>query len=226
MYTIQFQRDSLLPRERLVAVGPERLSNQELLAILLRTGTKNQPVTLLAHQLLQELDSLTTLRDLSIEELQTMTGIGKVKAIEMKAMIELGRRIHQTDIPKRSRVTGSNQLAKKMMSEIGNEKQEHLVALYLNTQNQILYQRTIFIGSVDRSLAVPREILHYGVKCMASAIIVVHNHPSGVVKPSQNDVQFTSNLKESCELLGLSLLDHIIVGKRDYFSFREEAEVL
>ncbi|MGT2911831.1 RadC family protein [Streptococcus cameli] len=225
MYTIQFKEEALLPRERLMAVGAERLSNQELLAILLRTGTKTQPVLHLAQELLAKIQHLANLKELSIEELQTLTGIGRVKAIEIKAMLELGKRISQSELILEERVLGSERLAKKMISEIGHEKQEHLVALYLNTQNQIISQKTIFIGSVDRSLAVPREILHYAVKCMATSVVVVHNHPSGMVEPSRNDIDFTGNLKKSCETLGLVLLDHVIVGKSNYFSFREESEL-
>lgn len=225
MYTIQFKEEALLPRERLLAVGAEKLSNQELLAILIRTGTKNEPVSILSQHLLQKLESLAALRDLSIEELQKLTGIGQVKAIEIKAMVELGRRVNQSEVMRKEQVLGSERLGRKMMAEIGKEKQEHLVALYLDTQNRIISQKTIFIGSVNRSIAEPREILHYAVKCMATSLIIVHNHPSGAISPSRNDAIFTEKLKESCETLGLILLDHLIVGHSSYYSFREESEL-
>ena len=225
MYQIDFKEESLLPRERLVEVGPERLSNQELLAIFIRTGTKNEPVTILSNKLLNQLENLANLRDLSIEELQTLTGIGRVKAIEIKAMIELGKRINQSHLLLNEQVLGSEKLGRKMIQEIGDKKQEHLVALYLNTQNQIIKQETIFIGSVNRSIAEPREILHHAIKCMATSVIIVHNHPSGSVHPSKNDLLFTVNLKQSCDVLGLVLLDHLIVGNKNYYSFREESEL-
>lgn len=225
MYQIDFKEEALLPRERLLEVGAERLSNQELLAIFIRTGTKKEPVSILSNNLLNRLETLAALRELSIEELQDLTGIGRVKAIEIKAMIELGKRINQSELLLNERILGSEKLGRKMIQELGDKKQEHLVALYLNTQNQIISQKTIFIGSVNRSIAEPREILHYAVKCMATSIIIVHNHPSGSVQPSKNDILFTENLKKSCETLGLVLLDHLIVGNKDYYSFREESEL-
>ncbi|HFI0056658.1 TPA: DNA repair protein RadC [Streptococcus suis] len=225
MYQIDFKEEALMPRERLLELGPERLSNQELLAIFIRTGTKKEPVSILSNNLHNQLENLAALRDLSIEELQSLTGIGRVKAIEIKAMIELGKRINQSEILLNDRILGSEKLGRKMIQEIGQQKQEHLVALYLNTQNQVIHQKTVFIGSVNRSIAEPREILHYAVKCMATSIIIVHNHPSGSVQPSKNDLLFTENLKDSCETLGLVLLDHLIVGQKDYYSFREESEL-
>lgn len=225
MYQIEFKEESLLPRERLMEVGAEKLSNQELLAIFIRTGTKKESVSHVSNNLLARLENLAALRELSIEELQQLTGIGKVKAVEIKAMIELGKRINQSELRLKGQVLGSEKLGRKMMQELGDKKQEHLVALYLNTQNQIISQKTIFIGSVNRSIAEPREILHYAVKCMATSLIIVHNHPSGSVDPSRNDVIFTETLKKSCETLGLVLLDHLIVGSSGYYSFREESEL-
>ncbi|HFI0083260.1 TPA: DNA repair protein RadC [Streptococcus suis] len=225
MYQIDFKEEALMPRERLLELGPERLSNQELLAIFIRTGTKKEPVSILSNNLHNQLENLAALKDLSIEELQSLTGIGRVKAIEIKAMIELGKRINQSELLLNDRILGSEKLGRKMIQEIGQQKQEHLVALYLNTQNQVIHQKTVFIGSVNRSIAEPREILHYAVKCMATSIIIVHNHPSGSVQPSKNDLLFTENLKDSCETLGLVLLDHLIVGQKDYYSFREESEL-
>lgn len=226
MYSISFQQNSLLPRERLLEVGPEGLSNQELLSIFIRTGTKQHPVQELATKILKEVDHLANLKGMSIEELQAICGIGRVKAIEIQAMIELGRRIHQSEITLQQKVLGSEKLASRMMQELGDKKQEHLVAIYLDTQNRIIQQKTIFIGSVNKSIAEPREILYYAVKNMATSVIIVHNHPSGSVQPSKNDLLFTQALKKSCNMLGLVLLDHLIVGKSRYFSFREEGELV
>lgn len=120
----------------------------------------------------------------------------------------------------------SERLAKKMMMELGDKKQEHLVAIYLDTQNRIIEQKTIFIGTVRRSIAEPREILYYACKNMATSVIIVHNHPSGSPAPSENDLNFTEKIKRSCDTIGIVCLDHIIVGKNDYYSFREETDVL
>ena len=226
MYSISFQEDSLLPRERLAKEGVEALSNQELLAILLRTGTRQASVFEIAQKVLNNLSSLTDLKKMTLQELQSLSGIGRVKAIELQAMIELGHRIHKHEILEMESILSSKKLAKKMQQELGDKKQEHLVALYLNTQNQIIHQQTIFIGSATRSIAEPREILHYAIKHMATSLILVHNHPSGAVAPSRNDDHVTKLVKEACDLMGIVLLDHLIVSRSSYFSYREKTDLI
>ena len=226
MYSISFQEDSLLPRERLIREGVEALSNQELLAILLRTGTRQANVFEIAQKVLNSLNGLTDLKKMTLQELQSLSGIGRVKAIELQAMIELGHRIHKHETLEMESILSSQKLAKKMQQELGDKKQEHLVALYLNTQNQIIHQQTIFIGSATRSIAEPREILHYAIKHMATSLILVHNHPSGAVSPSRNDDHVTKLVKEACDLMGIVLLDHLIVSHSSYFSYREKTDLI
>ena len=226
MYSISFQEDSLLPRERLAKEGVEALSNQELLAILLRTGTRQASVFEIAQKVLNNLSSLTDLKKMTLQELQSLSGIGRVKAIELQAMIELGHRIHKHETLEMESILSSQKLAKKMQQELGHKKQEHLVALYLNTQNQIIHQQTIFIGSATRSIAEPREILYYAIKHMATSLILVHNHPSGAVAPSRNDDHVTKLVKEACDLMGIVLLDHLIVSQSSYFSYREKTDLI
>ena len=226
MYSISFQEDSLMPRERLAQEGVEALSNQELLAILLRTGTRQASVFEIAQKVLSNLSSLTDLKKMTLQELQSLSGIGRVKAIELQAMIELGHRIHKHETLEMESILSSQKLAKKMQQELGHKKQEHLVALYLNTQNQIIHQQTIFIGSATRSIAEPREILHYAIKHMATSLILVHNHPSGAVSPSRNDDHVTKLVKEACDLMGIVLLDHLIVSHSSYFSYREKTDLI
>lgn len=156
MYHIVFQESGLLPRERLLTEGPDKLSHQELLSILLRTGNKNKPVYEIAQDLLGSLKSLKELASMSFQELQEVPGIGKVKAIELLAAIELGKRIQTSEVIETEQIMSSQKLAKMMQQKIGHEKQEHLLALYLNTQNQIIHQQVIFIGTVNRSIAEPR----------------------------------------------------------------------
>ncbi|HEX0792506.1 TPA: DNA repair protein RadC [Streptococcus pneumoniae] len=211
MYSISFQEDSLLPRERLAKEGVEALSNQELLAILLRTGTRQVSVFEIAQKVLNNLSSLTDLKKMTLQELQSLSGIGRVKAIELQAMIELGHRIHKHETLEMESILSSQKLAKKMQQELGDKKQEH---------------QTIFIGSVTRSIAEPREILHYAIKHMATSLILVHNHPSGAVAPSQNDDHVTKLVKEACELMGIVLLDHLIVSHSNYFSYREKTDLI
>ena len=226
MYSISFQEDSLLPRERLVKEGVETLSNQELLAILLRTGTRQASVFEIAQKVLNSINSLTDLKKMTLQELQGLSGIGRIKAIELQAMIELGHRIQKKETLEMESILSSQKLAKKMQQELGDKKQEHLVALYLNTQNQIIHQQTIFIGSATRSIAEPREILHYAIKHMATSLILVHNHPSGAVAPSRNDDHVTKLVKDACDLMGIVLLDHLIVSHSSYFSYREKTDLI
>ncbi|KXT77199.1 DNA repair protein RadC [Streptococcus sp. DD10] len=226
MYSISFQEDSLLPRERLVQYGAKHLSNQELLSIILRTGNRKESVFDISQKIISGMTSLADFREMTLQELQTLSGIGRIKAIELQATIEFGARICQVETMEREQITSSRGLAMKMMQELGDKKQEHLVALYLNTQNQIIHQQTIFIGSVSRSIAEPREIMHYAIKHMASSLILVHNHPSGVTNPSKNDDQVTQTVRKACELMGIVLLDHLIVGRDRYYSYREETDLL
>ncbi|MCO4528628.1 putative DNA repair protein (RadC) [Streptococcus infantarius subsp. infantarius] len=226
MYAIEMKADAMLPRERLRDLGAEQLSNQELLSILLRTGTKTRPVLEVANDILKHIDTLADFQHLSLQELQKIKGIGYVKSIEIKAMIELAKRISKAEYVQKERIMSSERLARKMMLELSDQKQEHLVAIYLDTQNRIIEQRTIFIGSVRRSIAEPREILFYACKNMATSVIIIHNHPSGSPAPSENDLRFTEKMKRACDDIGIVCLDHIIVGKYQYYSFREETDVL
>ena len=219
MYSIVAEESGLLPRERLLQKGAEVLSDQELLAIVLRTGTRSESVLSMANRILKGMTSLADLSRLSLNELQEIPGIGRVKSIELKAMVELAKRIEKAELARSEQIMSS-----RMMLDIGDKPQEHLVAIYLDTQNRIIQQKTVFIGGVRRSIAEPREILYYACHLMATSLIVVHNHPSGEAYPSRNDIDFTQKIKRSCDDLGICLLDHLIVGKSTYYSFREERE--
>ena len=224
MYSIVAEESGLLPRERLLQKGAEVLSDQELLAIVLRTGTRSESVLSMANRILKGMTSLADLSRLSLNELQEIPGIGRVKSIELKAMVELAKRIEKAELARSEQIMSSQQVARRMMLDIGDKPQEHLVAIYLDTQNRIIQQKTVFIGGVRRSIAEPREILYYACHLMATSLIVVHNHPAGEAYPSRNDIDFTQKIKRSCADLGICLLDHLIVGKSTYYSFREERE--
>lgn len=179
MYSIVAEESGLLPRERLLQKGAEVLSDQELLAIVLRTGTRSEFVLSMANRILKGMTSLADLSRLSLNELQEIPGIGRVKSIELKAMVELAKRIEKAELARSEQIMSSQQVARRMMLDIGDKPQEHLVAIYLDTQNRIIQQKTVFIGGVRRSIAEPREILYYACHLMATSLIVVHNHPSG-----------------------------------------------
>ncbi|WP_265455679.1 RadC family protein [Enterococcus sp. HY326] len=211
-----------LPRERLLNFGEKALSDQELLAIVLRTGYASQNVMELAGALLQHFSSLYEIKQASLQELKTVKGIGQIKALELKAVLELGWRIQQAQQPKIGRVTSSYDLAQQLILQQKDWHQEHLRALYLNTKNEIIVKKTIFIGSLNQSIAHPREIFRFGVRCSAARILITHNHPSGNPTPSSNDLDFTARLIKCGEMLGIELLDHIITGEKSYISLREE----
>ncbi|EKF50547.1 RadC family protein [Lactococcus garvieae] len=222
MYQIKEEDYPLKPRERLVILGSEKLNEQELLAILLRTGSKRENVHELAYRVLNTFHSLEAFRRASLSELKAIPGIGPVKAVEIRAMVELGKRIHTTERKRYGQVVGTQQFGLSLAAEMSDLDQENLVAIYLDGQNNIIQKRTIFIGAVNHSIAHPREILHHAVRNLAVGMIIAHNHPSGLTRPSQQDKLFTHKIREACENLGIHLLDHIITGHDSYLSFREQ----
>lgn len=226
MYEIKEADYPMLPRERLKALGEKNLSDQELLAILLRTGTAQVSVLELAGQILKQFETLENFRRASIEELMTISGIGMTKAVEIRAMMELGKRIQTTERKRYGQVKGSQQFASHLMQEMSDYDQEHLVAVYLDSQNRVIKKRTIFVGTVNSASANPREILHFGIKTLAAGLLIAHNHPSGNPKPSEADILFTERMAHACDLVGFILVDHIIVGHDRYFSFQESGLLL
>lgn len=221
MYEIREADYPMRPRERLRTLGEKYLSDQELLAILLRTGTARSSVLDLSGQILSHFETLENFRRSSIEELMQIPGIGESKAVEIRAMMELGKRIQLTERKRYGQVKGAQQFARTLMDEMSDFDQEHLVAVYLDGRNQIIKKRTIFVGTVNSASANPREILHFAVKTLAAGILITHNHPSGDPRPSDADVVFTERMENACDYIGVNLVDHIIVGQQRYFSFQE-----
>lgn len=214
--------ESSWPRERLLRTGEKHLSDQELLAIILRNGSRQQNVMELAGTILRTFPSLYELKQATVQELQQFKGIGETRAIELKAMMEFGYRINCALQPKMGRVQSSLSLGQQLISELKDYQQEHLVAFFLNTKNEIISQKTLFIGSLNQSIAHPREIFREAVRISAARVVLGHNHPSGNPVPSQNDLEFTERVRECGEMMGIELLDHIITGETKYFSLREE----
>lgn len=209
------------PRERMESFGAKALANHELLAILLRTGTKEMNVMQLAMQVLANYDDLFMFRHTSLEELIEIRGIGRAKAIEILAAIELGSRTSRTTQIKEGTVTSSKWIGELLLEELNGLHQEHVIALYLNTKNEIIKMETVFIGSLNSSVAHPREIFKGAVRYSAARIIIGHNHPSGNSEPSEADVSFTERMVKAGEIMGIELLDHIIVGEHSYTSLKE-----
>jgi len=210
------------PRERLLQVGASSLSNAELLAILLRTGSSNESVLHLAQKILAELETLHNLHDVTIEELTKIKGIGPAKAVQIKAAIELGKRIVLQSSIDRVSIRSPKDVAHYIMEEMRYLKQEHFIALLLNTKNQIIGKETITVGTLNSSLVHPREVFKPAIKKSSSAIIIAHNHPSGDPTPSKEDIDVTHRLINAGELIGIDVLDHIVIGDNAYISLKEK----
>jgi DNA repair protein RadC len=215
----------LLPRERMDHFGPKMLSNQELLAIILRTGTKKENVMMLSQKVFDSYATLFDLKQTSLEDLKKISGIGEVKAGQIIALIELGRRIHLANQDLGDTVRSSYSLAHRLIQETKDYTQEHLIVLFLNTKNKIIRQKTLFIGSLNQSVCHPREIFRDAVRFSAASVILAHNHPSGNQSPSNEDREITKRVYESGKMMGIELLDHLVLGSEDYYSFREEGKL-
>lgn len=209
------------PRERILEVGAKALADHELLAIILRTGTKDKNVVNLACDVLNEIDSLYDFRHTTIQELMNVPGIGQVKATEILAAIEFGGRIARAPQIKEGTVISSSWVGEYLIREMSGLTQEHVVALYLNTKNDIIKNETVFVGSLNTSVAHPREIFKGAVRYSAARVIVAHNHPSGNTEPSEADLSFTRRIVDAGEMMGIEVIDHIIVGEEKYCSLRE-----
>lgn len=210
------------PRERAVRLGPNHLTNQELLAILLGSGSKEESVMTLAGRVLMHFEGLKLLHDATIEELTAIKGIGPAKGVQILAAIELGRRMSQYKPHEKYVIRSPDDGASFIMEELRMLKQENFVVLFLNTKNQVIHRQTIFVGSLNASIVHPREVFREAVKRAAASIIVAHNHPSGDPTPSQEDIQVTRRLVESGKMIGIELLDHLIIGDRKFVSLKEK----
>jgi DNA repair protein RadC len=213
------------PRERFLQGGPKSLSNQELLALLLRTGTKNESVIQLATRLITTFEGLRLLKDASIEEMTNIKGIGEAKAIQILAAVELGSRIHKLNFEDRYVIRSPEDGANYCMEEMRFLSQEHFVCLYLNTKNQIIHKQTIFIGSLNASIVHPREVFKEAVRRSAASLICLHNHPSGDPTPSREDIEVTKRLVECGRIMGIDLLDHLIIGEHKFVSLKEKGYI-
>lgn len=210
------------PRERFIHYGPNSLSNQELLAIILRTGTKRESVLQLSQRLISEFQGLRMLMNASLEELTRIKGVGEAKAIQLLAAIELGKRIANMKNEERYVIRSPEDGANYVMEEMRFLTQEHFVCLFLNTKNEVIHKQTIFIGSLNASIVHPRELFKEAFRRSAASMICLHNHPSGNPMPSREDIEVTKRLAECGKILGVEVLDHIIIGDKRYVSLKEK----
>jgi len=207
------------PRERLLRSGAASLSPAELLAIILRTGTKNLNIVDTCNELIARY-SLEKLAHITLEELKEVKGIGEAKAMQIVAIFELNKRLHYSrNLNKK--IQAARDVFEYMAGRVPDETKEHLFVLHLNTKNQIIKTELVSVGTLNAALIHPREVFKSAIKESSHAIILVHNHPSGDVEPSNADKQVTDLLKQASTVIQIDLFDHIIIGKTAWFSFRE-----
>jgi len=215
------------PRERFLLHGPRYLSNEELLAIMISTGSKGYSSKELAKQLLTKLDHIEDLKNINLETLTNIKGIGNTKAINILAAIELGRRVYQTNITKPNMdFTNPNIVYEYFKQELTNPEQEHFYVIYLDNKKQLIKHKLLFIGTDNSTTTSPKEIFKEAFLSNASFIICIHNHPNqGIPSPSNDDISFTTKLNELGKLHSIPLLDHIILGNNTYYSFYANAKL-
>lgn len=214
------------PREKMVQYGEQSLSNAELLAIILRTGTSNHSAIDLAHKIIERCpNDFSDINHLSLDDLCEIEGIGPSKACQILSSIEIGRRIQRANFKSRSKITSPDAIFTFFRNEIGHEKVEKFIIVLLNTKNEILKWEIISVGSLNASIVHPREVFNKAIRNSAAAIIAIHNHPSGHVAPSKEDMNITMRLKEAGSIVGINLIDHIIIGREQYYSFKEHGQL-
>ncbi|MBK6506847.1 MAG: DNA repair protein RadC [Ignavibacteria bacterium] len=220
------------PRERLISKGPTSLSTPELLSLLLGSGTKGESVFTLSHRILKSYGSLFKIQNASIEDLKKIRGMGDAKAAKLKACIEIARRMaieervfEESEAMKRRNcdtITSPDKLFEIIKSKITQFSKEHFFVVSLDTRNNLIGVDEISVGTLTASLVHPRETFESAIRRHAAKIIISHNHPSGETDPSDDDMKITRRLVDAGKIMGIEVLDHIIVTKTSYLSFKEQ----
>ncbi len=208
-----------MPREKLIEKGVENLRDSELMAILLRTGTKGKDVIKMSEEILREFPKKKLL-SLDYGELSKIKGVGPGKACLLLAAFELTKRALEVEDNNLPIITSAKDVMAQLQ-ELRTAKREHFVVLYLNARNQLVHKELISIGTLNASLVHPREVFKPAIDCLTTAVIAAHNHPSGDPEPSEDDLEITKRLREAGKILGIELLDHVIVTKNGFVSLKE-----
>ena len=210
------------PREKLLRYGANQLSNSELLAVILRTGTKDENILNLCDKLISHFGGINGLLNPSIEELKGIKGIGEAKATQIMALAELSARFNSFKSGEEYVISFPKDVAFYMMKEMNTYKKEYFKLIMLNTKNIVISVKDVSIGNLNSSIVHPREVFVEAIKMSSASVILCHNHPSGAPTPSKEDIAVTKRLKECGTLLGIEVLDHIIIGRKKYISLKEE----
>lgn len=214
------------PRERMLEYGVENLSNVDLLSIILRNGIKDISVKEVAINILNNVESINDLSSLGVRELSNIKGVGPVKAITLLASIELGKRVSIKEAKANMSLSNKEKIHEVFKKFFINENQEKFLAIFLDNKKCLINYKILFIGTNNASIAHPREVFMEAIKANASAVVVMHNHPSGNVLPSEEDKNITEKLVQSGHMLGITLLDHIITNGEEYYSFYDEFKAI
>lgn len=212
------------PREKLLAYGPGALSNAELLAILLRSGTRKKSVLRIAEEILARIkeQGLVGIVHISVAELAKIDGVGSVKAATLQAAIELARRLAVQQSAKIQMITGPEDVARYAMPHYRFEQKEHFAVLLLNTKNHVISMPEVSVGSLSASVVHPREVFRAAIDHAAAAMILLHNHPSGDPTPSREDIAVTERLVKAGKIMDIPVLDHVVLGRDRFISLKEK----
>ncbi len=211
----------LRPREKLRRLGPAFLTNSELLAILIGSGRPRENALTISKKLIEKLGGLQGLASAQLEEIEVFKGLGPAKACKIIACLELAKRLYSPRLEEKVIIKSPSDVHRFFYSEMCFLDKEHFKVIILNVKNAVIKVVDIAIGSLSGALVHPRELFKVVIKANASHIIIAHNHPSGDPSPSEEDMNITRRLREGAQLLGIKLLDHVIIGKEGFFSFKE-----
>lgn len=220
-YSIKQLPQEKQPRERLINLGPDALSSSELLAIIFGTGTRDESVIELSSRIIKEYGSLSITNIRDVAKAVEMLGLGKVKACQLVATFELGRRFYKEDTGRLPSVRGPEDVHDLCMDMVRMRKEE-IRGLYLNSRQKLIHTETLTIGGLNSNSIEPREIFQPAIELSALAIILVHNHPSGESTPSEDDISFTKRIIQAGKILGIQILDHVVVSKSGFASLSSE----
>ncbi|HXG89035.1 MAG TPA: DNA repair protein RadC [Vicinamibacterales bacterium] len=208
------------PREKLARAGAASLGDNELLAVLIGAGIRSRTALMVAQDVLEAVDGVAGLPRATLDDLRQVPGIGGPRAARLVAAVELGRRAVTSELGERPRLNTPTEVGRYLLPLYGGHREERFGVLMLNAKNRVIKTETLSVGSLDSSIAHPREIFRAAAMASAFAIAVFHNHPSGDPSPSPDDVALTAQLVRAGEVMGIPLLDHIILGEGRWFSFR------
>ncbi|MBN6063782.1 RadC family protein [Aggregatibacter actinomycetemcomitans] len=214
--------ETLMPREKLLKYGAAALTDDELLAIFLRTGIKDCPVMQLSKNVLQHFGSLRELISADQKRFCAVKGIGITQFIQLQACTEMTRRYLFAELKETHCFTSTDIVKMYLQTELANTEREIFMVLFLDNQHRLIKQERLFLGTINKAMVYPREIIKEALACNAAAIILAHNHPSGVAEPSISDKQITDTIRQAADLVDIRVLDHFVIGNGRYFSFAEQ----